>query len=80
MILIFPKEGKVNNFPTIRDIRTWVNWRNNVDKLCLTSFSLLLSMLCSNLDNSTEKPLQNNIGRETGRYQSSVTQVECPWL
>ena len=27
---------------------------------------------------STEKPLQNNIGREKDRYQSSVTQVECP--
>ena len=27
-----------------------------------------------------KKPLQNNIGREKDRYQSSMTQVECPWL
>ena len=45
--------------------------------LCSTSFSLSLSMLASNLDNSTEKPLQINIGREKDGYQSSVTQVEC---
>ena len=25
---------------TIYDIRTWVNWRNNVDRLCSTSFFL----------------------------------------
>ena len=65
----------------ICDIKTWVNWRNNVDMLCSTSFSLLLSMLALNLDKSTEKPLQNNIGRERETdtvYQSSVTQVECP--
>ena len=47
------------------DIRTWVNWRNNVD--ISTSFSPSLSMLASNLDNSTENPLQNNIGREKDR-------------
>ena len=37
-----------------------------------------LSMLASNSDNSTKKPLQDNIGREKDRYQSSETQVECP--
>ena len=37
-----------------------------------------LSMLASNSDNSTIKPLQDNIGREKDRYQSSETQVECP--
>ena len=47
------------------DIRTLVNWRNNVD--ISTSFSLSLSMLTSNVDNSTENPLQNNIGREKDR-------------
>ena len=40
----------------------------NVDMLC---FPL-------KLDNSTKKPLQNNIGREKDRYQSSVTQAGCP--
>ena len=51
--------------------------------LCSTSFSLLLSMLALNLDKSTKKPLQNNIGRERETdtvYQNSVTQVECPSL
>ena len=33
-------------------------------------------MLASNLDNSTEKPLQNNIGREKDIYQSGVIQVD----
>ena len=37
------------------------------------------SMLASNLNNSTEKPLQNNIGKENDKYQSSLTQVECHW-
>ena len=46
--------------------------------LFMTSFPLCLSMLALNLDNSTEKPLENNIGREKDRYQSSVTQVEWP--
>ena len=32
--------------------------------LYLTSFSLSLSMLASNLDNSTEKPLQNSIEKQ----------------
>ena len=49
--------------PITCDIRTWVNRRNNVDMLCLTSFSLS-SMLASNLDKSTEKRFQNNIGRQ----------------
>ena len=35
------------------------------------------SMLASNLNNSAEKPLQNNIGKEKNKYQSGVTQVEC---
>ena len=50
--------------------------------LCSTSLSLSLPMimLASNLNNSAEKPLQNNIGREKGRYQSCVTQVSCPSL
>ena len=50
--------------------------------LCSTSLSLSLSMimLAQNLNNSAEKPLQNNIGREKGRYQSCVTQVSCPSL
>ena len=39
----------------IRGIQTWVNWRNNVDMLCSTSFSLSLSMLASNLDNSVHR-------------------------
>ena len=37
-------------------------------------------MFASKLDNSTEKPLQNHTGSEIDSYQSSVTQVECPWL
>ena len=49
--------------PITCDIRTWVNRRNNFDMLCLTSFSLS-SMLASNLDKSTEKRFQNNIGRQ----------------
>ena len=51
---------------TILDIRTWVGRRPFPSPL--------------KLDNSTEKPLHHNIGREKGRYQSSVTQVECPGL
>ena len=46
--------------------------------LFLTSLPLCLSKLASNLDNSTEKPLQNNTEREKNRYQSSVNQVEWP--
>ena len=41
-------------YDTIRVIRTWVNWRNNVDMLCSTSFFPLLSMLTSNLDKSSK--------------------------
>ena len=39
----------------IRDIKTWVNWGNNVDMLCSISFSLSLSMLASNLDKSVHR-------------------------
>ena len=50
--------------------------------LCSTSLSLSLPMimLASNLNNSAEKPLQNDTGREKGRYQSCVTQLRCPSL
>ena len=41
-------------YDTIRVIRTWVNWRNNVDMLCSTSFFPFLSMLTSNLDKSSK--------------------------
>ena len=56
---------------TIYDIRTWVNW------VLLDLLFPFPSMLASNLNNSTEKPLQNNIGKENDKYQSSLTQVEC---
>ena len=59
-------------------------WQRSIEGKALTScgglpFPFQL-MLASKLDNSTQKPLQNNIGREKDRYQSSVTQVGCPWL
>ena len=38
------------------------------------------STSASNLDKSTKKTFQNNIGREKHMYQSSVTQVECQRL
>ena len=47
---------------TIYDIRTWVNW------VLLDLLFPFPSMLASNLNNSTEKPLQNNNGKEKDKY------------
>ena len=55
------------------------NGLSHVDYMCETyecRFELKTSTVST--VKSTEKPLQNNLGREKDRYQSSVTQVECP--
>ena len=64
----------------IRDIRTWVYWRNNVDvlcSLCATSFSLFLSMLASNLDNSTEKTITK---QHWNRERQVSEQCDPTWM
>ena len=61
------------------EIHVGENGPSHMDYLCET-YECRFEVKTSTVSfvKSTEKTLQNNIGREKDRYQSSVTQVECP--